>query len=389
MEIEQKGESSSSEPTGPASPPKEFLSKNIPAVLVSASALLIAIAVVMFFPWQVKPENITNRAIALYENKQTANPRELSEIADELARLGEKTTIPSKKAFILFLESSVLLSVDPSTSYGILRTIAATATYASTTRALAVQTIADRYMFGSRSQELATRYIFVDQPYVSFFTEAIDPKTNRMTKMRQGIRNLYQYSLSFADLPVPNYRLAEHFLALVEDSRITKKDQLSLIAEGEKYYKAGTAALPRFEQWMLFYFPTNIGYARWLEAKVAGQIALAQNNSAALMEAERKFKKTLELRENRLSALHRTWAAYEYARFLERAYGQKRSEDIISLLDAVLQSPRGVTPYLRVLATQTPTVDGSEMSFDKKHVEVLATMNPKFAEYLRELGWQF
>lgn len=269
-------------------------------------------------------------------------------------------------------------------------------------RALAAQHMADIFMLGGRFLGNLSNEIFSGEPYASFKENTSNTRQwSENTKVLVGMRRIYEYASSISSLPVGEYRNAESYAKLFVNSQLDKAVVLSnkkehYVVIAEEKIVSGDAAFERFAarrgSW------TEQGYALWVKGVALDLLNELTGEAVYAVEAEDAFKNSLLLLEktkdkNRsIVRSQKIWAAFYYASFLERKYGDGRRDDILSLLAAVTNKEiggGGDTPGLwkylsRIGAMSGP---GGMQASDKRNAVILAKKNSDFRAFLQGLGW--
>jgi len=296
----------------------------------------------------------------------------------------------NEEARLKLVLASDYLKVQPKKSIDLLKSIAADASYASRYRARAVSFLADVYMNGSRPPSVALDMIFVGEPYGSFLEKDSKGRPN----IPLAVRRLYEYSTQFYSLPQAEYRIAEFYAKRVLAARLNPsvkltKPESEYIANIKTHLAKGDAALSDFltkrEE------DSQIGYAYWLKGILLGNLAELTSDKTYLVQAEEAFQRSMELLRKPAASIHEqsqsVWAAFYYAAFLSRNYGNERANDIKNLL-VYLSEPRfddfPFRRYLARLAGSTKDFD----TYDRKNVLALAKFSTEFQDLLKKLGWK-
>lgn len=289
--------------------------------------------------------------------------------------------------------ASAYLTIDRARAVQMLKDVAADTSYPNLERAFAVQFIADAYMFGSRNVDFAKDNIFTGEPYSSFLPKNISLSESSKVKVYEGIRSIYEYALTFYQLPVAEYRLAERELRTVVQTKIGNpnarlaKPESEYVASAKEYLKKGNAALTDYISGVGG--DNQIGYAYWVRGAVLGYLAELEKDSTYLPEAEEAFKSSLIRLRNSPSVSGQNlslWASFYYAAFLEKHYKISRTDDIKKLL-AYITEPKFKNLYFINYLGALGGLD--RVSYDRESTLDLARLDPDFKHWLKNLGWKF
>lgn len=297
-----------------------------------------------------------------------------------------------KLRFKLILASDYIRT-QPKKGIDIFKSVVADTSYSAPYRAVAALLIADAYMNGSRSSSVALDMIFVGEPYESFLKKTSKGNPN----IPLAIRKLYEYSTQFYSLPQAEYRIAEWYAKRALAGRLDPnvkfgKSESEYVASIKAHLSKGNAALVKLVAKHDSRKDENsqIGYAYWLKGMLLGNLAELTGNENYLPLAEEAFRRSMELLRNPSAGFNEQaqslWAAFNYAAFLYRTYGNERADDIKALL-AYLSDPRFddfvFRRYLTRLANSTKEFD----TYDRENVRALAKFSTDFQVLLEKLGW--
>ena len=303
---------------------------------------------------------------------------------------------PSKSAILIQkteeaiykrLSAEQIMKTETAKSFDILRQSANDESYPRLQRGLTIAYIADVFMNKTnRKPSFGAKYIFIGDPYVSFLNPAIPDEDYRTA---EGIRLIYEYSLTFADLPVSYFRVAQwHVNRALEGGEM----RAISVSQANDYLKKGDSVLARTQRTPRL--SEAIGYAFWLKGLVLGDLAAVEGKPELKIQAEESFKKSLEILSKSVSKplegeMHSLWARLYYAMFLHTHYGNNRADDIKVLLGDIVTSPHRLqfsfNRYLDYLGEINPSF--FDVKREKEQVASLALYNTDFAAMLKELGW--
>lgn len=305
----------------------------------------------------------------------------LESLMSEVANKIEETNLK-------FILVSDYLRVNEQTSMRLLKEIAADEVNIAYFRGLAIQQLADLYMLGSR-RATAADAIFFGDPYISF----LDFK--RSSPILFGIKELYEYGLSFIDeplLPINHYRIAEWYAdqLINEPDNYTKKEKSEFFEKLNEHISEGEKAFPHF-----IARPHEVSlvvYVHWLRGHVLGNFALLEDNEEKRSLADAAFKDSILFASNE-PGIHTKkqllWASLYYAIFLDTHYGQSRADDIKERLHFLLKikDEFSDTPFNRFFATLLARTETEYKALREKIIS-LSLYDKDFAEMLKERGWK-
>ncbi len=270
----------------------------------------------------------------------------------------------------------------------LMKEIAGNAAYPNFERALALQYIADTWVWQNRSQEFVN-VIFSDEPYASFLSKST---------VTSGIRKIYEYSISLYPLPVAEYSVAKWNSNVLWNAINAPKGTFKLalpeknyIDAAEEHLKKGDDALPRFMS-LKKNNGAEVSRSYLLKGIALGQLAELEKKPEYNAMAEDAFKKSQDIlnqsSNEHFSPIIRPWLNFYYAVFLERAYGKQRIADINNLLTYMIAK---VSETNNIIAKFIARWDDSQQrlgTYEGQGASALAKINPAFKELLRSLGWK-
>jgi hypothetical protein len=326
---------------------------------------------------------------ALEEAHHSGDVEKSIQLAERALSSTASTDGKNKEAHLKLVLASDYLRVQPDRGIDLLKSVAADTSYGTRYRATAISYIADAYMNGSHSPSVALDMIFVGEPYGSFLEKDSKGKPN----IPLAVRRLYEYSTQLYSFPQAEYRIAEWYAKLALAARLNPSVRLTqpeseYIANIKTHLAKGDAALADFiaerEE------DSQIGYAYWLKGMLLGNLAELTNDKTYLVQAEEAFRRSMELLRNPSSGIHEqsqsVWAAFHFAVFLSRNYGNERANDIKDLL-VYLSDPKfdnfASRRYFARLAGSTEEFD----TYDRENVLTLAKFSADFQALLKKLGW--
>jgi hypothetical protein len=316
---------------------------------------------------------------------------------EKSVQLGERALLSARDKYeegrLKLTLGADYIRTQPKHGIDLFKSMAADASFADRYRAKAISYIADAYMNGSRSPLVALDMIFVGEPYGSFLEKDSKGKPN----IPLAVRRLYEYSTQFYSFPESEYRIAEWYAKMALAARINPSVRLTqpeseYIANIKTHLAKGDAALTDFiAEWEA---DSQIGYAYWLKGMLLGNLAELTNDKTYLVQAEEAFRRSMELLRKPAVSAHghvheqsqSVLAAFHFAVFLSRNYGNERANDIKDLL-VYLSDPKfdnfPSRRYLARLAGSTEEFD----TYDRENVLALAKFSSDFQALLKKLGW--
>ena len=277
-----------------------------------------------------------------------------------------------------------------------LKEVAADATLEPKQRADAIVKMADIIMLTSRpgGGELVEE-IFSGDPYETFRESKTQPADSNILT---AVRRLYGYASTIHVLPISEYRSAEWYALRVMNSRLDKNFKLDnpedeLILKSESHLLAANDA---FEEYQPNGSRTELGYAKWVKGVTLGILSEIDDMPSLREDAKKAFKDSLALlnessdRNVSYVESNKLWGSFYYAAFLSRAYGISQETEIKALLAGISSLKDGDRPglvrYLERLG-ETPAPGGMR-AYDYQSAIALAKIDSKFAQFLKDLGWE-
>lgn len=262
---------------------------------------------------------------------------------------------------------------NPIESIRLMKEIAANENYTPTIRAYAVQFMG-HLLYSYNTLEVKDE-VFKDEPYKSFLADD-DYSLAR--------RKLFEYASSFYPLGVSELRVAKWYsteiLKLVQggvNEEATKnniKEMKSIVRQklvnADRYLRDITE-----DEHARSYIP-EVWYRK---GTVLGDMLLSGDTT--FPDPEESYMRALEF--SVVKTGYESTAKYSYAAFLAKMYGEKRANDIKSLLSDFYTGDK----YEKTNTVRMITNEKNNLLGNKNDILLLAKIDDDFATFLKKLGW--
>jgi hypothetical protein len=249
-------------------------------------------------------------------------------------------------------------------------------------RALAVLMMGETYFNRTSNVDIYGRkYVFLSDPYKGWLNAST---TDSSVRVWDAMKQLYEYSLTFADSPIAHYRIALWYLSAGD------------VESAEKHYGQGLRGSLAFARSLIPQDRHMAGTSLWLSGTVAGEMAHLSGDQVLRDDARKAFDEAREFLRRPgedgkpipAYMVELMWTDLRYAVFLERLGSDTDQVLMDELLNEIVTnqgSKYSFYRYLLELGTKTPTVPFYAQ--EKETVIALAGKHPQFAQMLRDFGW--
>ncbi len=346
-------------------------------LILLASVLVIGIVVFAYYNFSQKPpESFYNSLLNKNESFAYAEGLLKSQRYDEAA---EYFKLALKKAEGYKEEGQLKYKIAMSYSYGsnpvagiaLFKEVAANENYTPTIRAYAVQNIGN-LLYSYNTPEVKTE-VFKDEPYKSFWLED-DYSLSR--------RKVFDYASSLYPLGIPELRIAKWYSEeILRLQKLAGAENEQKIVEmksiiGQKLINTNKYLLDIARDEQARGYTAEVLYRK---GNVLGDLLLSGDTTFA--DPEEAYKQALSIVT--IKASPEAAAKLRYAVFLTRMYGGERVEDVKKLLsDFYVGTKYASTNTVRSIRNEKDGDLGN-----KDDYLLLASIDTRFAQFLRTLGW--
>lgn len=268
---------------------------------------------------------------------------------------------------------------NPQKSVPLLKEIAANPAYTNITRAYAVQEMAQ--IFYTYVDKRISAEIFKDEPYKSLWVQGA---------INLSYRHLYERASSFYPLALSELRIADWYATQVVDlheKAIGGVEDTTVNARIAQYKDVVRQKIASAER-DLERIKGNSNespqakVALFREGIIIAKMQLTGDESFGDMEMT--FKRALDVYAALGTPQEDGYVRYYYAQYLARLYGPSREDDVRGILSKFYTTDL----YQGALATIFFKNERNNIVGAKKQLVLLASLDPKFKDYLLSLGWK-
>ena len=359
--------------------------QNRKTLIIIGFALIIAF---VFFVLAARQQSKQERQQAFSDALSKGSALSTDESPEAIAELERALNLAEDKASeaLTKLELGIAYQLqDHAKAVAILKEVVANDAYEDIHRAYAVNTILNLLIvhYGTEDSNFAKQYVFTDEePWKSFKKEGVTEET---------VIKAYEWSNDLFSTSEASYQIARWYGRKLFEEKVFS---LNLLNTNEKemyrskfssHFEQGRALI-NSETETYIHYPFRYAIALELQGVLYAIDYVINDNPASKEKAAESYEKALKLLENNPTKYHRNAALevkYFYAIWLSllTSKGESREEAVKELVTAIMKEEERTLPFFE--AFHRFKNDSIVLRYGK----LIANVDPRFGNFLRDFGW--